>query len=234
MNRSPIMTVIAVCAAAAFGAAHAETRSGNGAQTRLLGENGVVRSALTQNADSADTGNALRERSDDRDRISERGDDSLRNRMAEDREQRMDARTDGSGNALVGLEDTEAGTERSLTLGRVKVAVESDANRAGEDDDDQPAGASSKLTVSTIPQEGEDSDVKGSSIATGIAVKGPSQESDDNPIDDDSDEARRVGGSAETSLKLSTPKRDDNTETNSYGSSMNVGLKGVTTTPQSE
>ncbi|MDP9142717.1 MAG: hypothetical protein M3O62_18255 [Pseudomonadota bacterium] len=234
MNRSPIMTVIAVCAAAAFGTAHADSRNANGAQTRLLGENGIVRSALTQmGAQSADSGNALRERRENREQLNERNEDDLRARIADNREQRMEARTDGSSNALVGLEDTEAGTERGLTLGRLKVAVAGEANRAGEEGDDQPAAASSKVTVSTIPKEGEDSDVKGSSVATGLTLKGPSQESDDNPIDDD-DDASRVGGSAETSLKLSTPKRDDNTETNSYGSSIKVGLKGVTTTPESE
>ncbi len=240
MNRRPIMTLVALCIAATFGAAHAESRT----QTRLMGEGGAVRSALTQTLSPSSSSSELRDRSDRDERSVSRSEGTLRERIADRRADRRENsladRSDsdsGSGNnALAGLEDTENNEDaaRELTLGRLKLAVESDANRQGEEDDDQAAAASSKLTVSTIPAEDEDSDAKGSSLSTGLAVKGPAPDSGDGPFDDSDDEGRDVGGSAETMLKVSTPKRDDNTETNTYGSNLKLGLNGVTTTPQSD
>lgn len=233
MNRRPIMTLMALCIATSFGAAHADSRT----QTRALGEGGAVRSALTQTlSPSSDARNEIRERADRDDRSVSRAEGTIRDRISERRDDRLADRDDSRSNALAGLEDTEDNEDgaRELTLGRLKVAVESDANRKGEDDDDQAAAASGKLTVSTIPAEGEDSDVKGSSLSTGLALKGPAPDKGDGPFDDSDDEGRDVGGSAETMLKVSTPKREDNTETNTYGSKMKIGLNGVATTPQTD
>ncbi|HEY1077219.1 MAG TPA: hypothetical protein VGE51_11070 [Fontimonas sp.] len=225
MTKRPLMTLVALCIAGSFGAANAESR----AQTRLMGEGGMVRSALSQSLSTS---------ADREQRSVSRSEGMLRERVAdrrESRENRLAERDDSGSRALAGLEDTENDDgARELTLGRLKVAVETDANRKGEDEDDQPAAASGKLTVSTIPKEGEDSDAKGSSLSTGLALKGPTQDGRDGPFDDSDDESRTVGGSAETSLKLSTPKRDDSSETNTYGGNLKVGLNGITPAPADE
>lgn len=208
IRRTTVMSTIALCIAGAFGAAQADSNA-----PRLLGENGVVRSALSGNAlASADRGSSVRERmAENRAARADGRMESISERAAE--------RDDRSGQSLVGLEETDEGTERSLTLGRLKASLTTDSNRAGEDSDDQPAGAAGKLTVGTVPA---DDDVKGSSVTTGLAVKGPSPESD---------EGRNVGGNVETTLKAETPQRDDNSETNSYGGKLDVGLGGVVIAP---